>query len=62
MKIILTVFIGLLLFGCNSTTTIENNKTSPDLIIENQSEGSFDFDKFKISKAQLGEHKNRYDN
>jgi hypothetical protein len=54
MKIILTFFIGLLLFGCNSTTTIENNKTSPDLIIENQSEGSFDFDKFKISKAQLG--------
>lgn len=54
MKQILTLLIGLLLFGCNSTTKTENNETTTDLTIEKQSESSFDFDKFKISKGQLG--------
>jgi hypothetical protein len=53
-QIILTLFIGLLLFGCNSTTITENNTTSPDSTIENQSDNSFYFDEFKISKSQLG--------
>jgi hypothetical protein len=52
--IILTLFIGLLLFGCNSTTITENNTTSPDSTIENQSDNSFYFDDFKISNSQLG--------
>jgi hypothetical protein len=54
MKQILTLLIVLLLFGCNSTTTTENNETTTDLIILKQSESSVDFDKFKISKGQLG--------
>ncbi|MEY3086050.1 MAG: hypothetical protein RL037_2285, partial [Bacteroidota bacterium] len=53
-QIILTLFIGLLLFGCNSTTKTENNTTSPDSTIENQSDNSFYFDEFNISKSQLG--------
>jgi hypothetical protein len=54
MKQILTLLIGLLLFGCNSTTKTENNETSMDLPNEKQSGSSVDFGKFKISKGQLG--------
>ena len=54
MKQILTPLIGLLLFGCNSTTKTENNETTTDLTIEKQSESSVNFDKLKISKGQLG--------
>ena len=54
MKQILTLSITLILFGCNSTTTTENNETTTDLTIERQSESSVDFDDFKISKGQLG--------
>lgn len=49
--------LGFLLLGCNSTTTKENNNTKTDLTIENQSENTFDFDKFKILKNQLGKIK-----
>lgn len=57
MKQLLTLFIGLLLFGCNSTTKKENNETTTDLIIEKKNEQpvDFDFNKFKILKGQLGE-------
>jgi hypothetical protein len=56
MKHILTLFIGLLLFGCNSTTKTENNKNKSDLTTEKDTEQTiqFDFDKFKILKGQLG--------
>lgn len=56
MKHILTLFIGLLLFGCNSTTKTENNKNQSDLTTEKETEQTiqFDFDKFKILKGQLG--------
>lgn len=59
MKHILTFLTGLILFGCNSTTKTENNKTETELTIEKKSEQSvdFDFDKFKILKGQLGEIK-----
>lgn len=59
MKHILTIFIGLLLFGCNSTTKTENNKNQTDLTTEKETEQTiqFDFDKFKILKGQLGEIK-----
>ena len=56
MKHILTLFIGLLLFGCNLTTKTENNKNQSDLTTEKETEQTiqFDFDKFKILKGQLG--------
>ena len=54
MKQILTLSIALILFGCNSTTTTENNETTTDLTSERQSESSVDFDDFEISKGQLG--------
>ncbi len=54
MKQILTLLIGFLLFGCNSTTTTENNETTTYLTSERQSESSVDFDDFKISKGKLG--------
>jgi hypothetical protein len=59
MKHILTLFIGLLLFGCNSTTKTENNENQTDLTTEKETEQTFqfDFDKFKILKGQLGEIK-----
>lgn len=59
MKHILILFIGLLLFGCNSTTKTENNKNQTDLTTEKVTEQTiqFDFDKFKILKGQLGEIK-----
>lgn len=59
MKHILTLFIGLLLFGCNSTTKTGNNEHQTDLTTETEAEQTvqFDFDKFKIQKRQLGEIK-----
>jgi len=59
MKHILTLFIGLLLFGCNSTTKTENNENQTELTTENETEQTvqFDFDKFKILKGQLGKIK-----
>lgn len=59
MKHILTLFIGLLLFGCNSTTKTENNENQTNLTTEKETEQTvqFDFDKFKILKGQLGEIK-----
>ena len=59
MKHILTFLIGLFLFGCNSTTKTENNQTITVSTNEKKSEQSvsFDFDKFKIVKGQLGEIK-----
>ena len=59
MKHILTLFIGLLLFGCTSTTKTENNENQTDLTTEKETEQTvqFDFDKFKILKGQLGEIK-----
>ncbi|MFL0683222.1 MAG: hypothetical protein ACJLTB_08320 [Algoriphagus aquaeductus] len=59
MKHILTILIGLFLFGCNSTTKTENNETKTELTSEIETEKTvdFDFDKFKIQKGQLGEIK-----
>jgi hypothetical protein len=59
MKHILTLFIGLLLFGCNSTTKTKNNEKQTDFTTEKETEqiAQFDFDKFKIQKGQLGEIK-----
>jgi hypothetical protein len=59
MKHILTLFIGLLLFGCNSTTKTEKNENQTDLTTEKETEQTvqFDFDKCKILKGQLGEIK-----
>ena len=59
MKHILTILIGLFLFGCNSTTKTENNETKTELTseIETETTVDFDFDKFKIQKGQLGEIK-----
>ena len=57
MKHILTILIGLFLFGCNSTTKTENNETKTDLTSETEKTVDFDFDKFKIQKGQLGEIK-----
>ena len=59
MKQPLTLLIGLLLFGCNSTTTSENNKNTADSIVIEQFKktDNFQFDKFKILNGQLGEIK-----
>lgn len=53
------LFIGLLLFGCNSTTKTESNESQTDLTTEKETVQAvqFDFDKFKILKGQLGEIK-----
>lgn len=63
MKILLTVFTGLLLFfGCNTTTKKTNDKAEIDTKLETEkptkkpiSESTdFQFSKFKIMKGQLG--------
>jgi len=54
MKQLLTLLFGLLLFGCNSTTKTESAEDKADLTAEKQNIRAVDFDKFIISKGQLG--------
>jgi hypothetical protein len=57
MKQILAILIGFLFLGCNPTNKSKNKDTLKQIKDEQKKSQNFDFDKFKISKAQLGKIK-----